>query len=591
MPRFITPTGQAVYIPGVYSRTIVRSDLPGPLPQFHVPIIVGDADEASYPFNFDAVKVTQEDGRHPFVSLGTTGAVGEEYGPDSDLAVATAFAKRHGLPWAYYVAGNALTRASVPAHSAGPVVQGSIYAKKFGAIGGHIQLQVVAGVTVRITPVKRYSRLTADALTGATRLYVKASDWLAPGDVIYVGDNNTANAAKTVSTVGSELSSTGQVRYYVELTAALAADLTTAQYGLILQYDTQAQEAPATFGDVQEMMDWFNEESEYLGFQKDAGTFTNPAALIALATATPLKEIAAWGVVVPGTSPASTSGNHTTLLGSLDSTDWDRFALDQQVIPRAFLVLSSSSTIHGLWRDWAIAKRTLGESVSVDVGCAWGDVDVSASNDTNPGVRAAALDCDSVSLWAGGLDKIAAYLSLAAAVFGLRVGRGLRHNLTNDDLVYSSIEYAWDERNGGELTYLHRRGVGTYRLSTAGGSIRYRVSQGLTTRQLNASAWNESDASTPLIMQRDIADFIDRVMREELDGTQVGADEVTRDSVAAVAVRKLEKQLKRFGYIRSYTITGIELDATGAGWNVEYSVRLPVTNDYMGLTTTIRIGE
>lgn len=590
MPRFTTPTGQVVYIPGVYSKTIVRSDLPGPLPQFHVPVIVGDADEASYPFNFDSVKVEQEDERHPFVSLGTTGAVGEEYGPDSDLAVATAFAKRHGMPWSYYIAGNALTRATVPAHSAGPIVQGSIYARKFGAIGGHIQLAVVGGTTVTITPPKRYSRLTADALTGATRLYVKASDWLAPGDVIHVGDNNTANAQKTVASVGSELTSTGQVRYYVEITAALAADLTTAQYGLILQYDTQAQETPAAFSTVQEMMDWFNDESEYLGFQKASATFTNPASLIALATATPLKEIAAWGVAVPGTSPAGTSGNHTTLIASLDSTDWDRFALDQQVIPRAFLVLSSSDTVHGLWRDWAIAKRTLGESVSIDMGCAWGDVSTTANDDTNPRVRAGTLDCDSVSLWAGGLNKIASYLSLAAATFGLRVGRGLRHNLTNDDLLYDSVERVWDERGAGELTYLHRGGVGTYRLSTAGGSIRYRVSQGLTTRQLNASAWNESDATTPLIMQRDLADFIDRVMREEFDGTQVGADEVTRESVAAVAVRKLQ-QLKRRGYITSYTITGIELDATGAGWNVTYSVRLPVTNDYMGLTTTILIGE
>lgn len=590
MPRFTTPDGQTVYIPGVYSEIKVINNLPGPLPAFQIPVIVGEADEADYPYTFNSVKQAVEDEHLVFVGCGTSSACKAAFGNDSNVGIAMTWAKRHGLPWAYVVAINALTRASVVAHSAGPVTQGTIYAKRFGAVGGHIKLQVTGGNTVVVTPVKRYSLLTANAMTGASRLYVKDATWLSEGDAVTVGDNNTANASYTVDSVGTELSSTGQIVHYIELTAALAADITTAQYGMVLQYDTDNEETPDAFGDVQEMVDWFNDESDYLLFQKGGG-FTNPATLIALATSTPIKEIAAWGAATAGTSPAATTGDHTTFIANLDASDWDAFALSEQVLPQAFLVLSSSSTTHGDWRDWSIAKRTEGYSVSITVGCAWGDVEVGAGNDTDPTFRAAALNCQDVSLWAGGLDKVASYLSLAPAVFGRRIKGGVKHNLTNDDLIFSEVEYRWDERGAGELTTLHKKGVGTYRLSTAGGVITYRVSQGLSTLQNNAASWNESDATTPLLMQRDLADFVDRVIKQDLDATQIGGDEITEASVSACVVKRCQKSLARRGYITAFTINSIALNENGAGWDVDVSVRLPITSDYIGLRTNILIGE
>ncbi len=590
MPRFTTPDGRTVYIPGVYSDIKVTSNLPGPLPAFQIPVIVGEADEASYPYTFNSVKQAVEDEHLSFVGVGTSSRCKEEFGADANVSIAMAWAKRHKLPWAFIVAINALTRASVVAQSGGPVTQGVIFAKKFGAVGGHIKLRVVGGTTVQITPVRRYSLLTANALTGATRLYVKDSTWLSEGDSVVVGDNNSADATYVVDSVGTALTSTGQITHYIELTTALGADITTAQYGMALVYNEDAVEAPDAFADVQEMVDWLNDESDHLGFQKDAG-FTNPASLVALATATPIKEIAAWGAPTAGTSPAATTGDHQTFITNLGASDWDDFALENQVLPQAFLVLSANSTTHGDWRDWAVEKRTEGFPVSITTGCAWGDTALAAGGDTNPKVRAAALNSQDVALCAGGLDKVAAYLSLAPAVFGLRVKGGVKHNLTNDEIKHSTIEVKWDERNSGELTDLHKKGVITYRLSVAGGRIAYRVSQGLSTLQNNATSWNEVDATTPLLMQRDIADFCDRVIKEDLDATQIGGDEVTESSVSAVVVKRCQKSLLKRGYITAFSISGIELNDTGAGWDVDVALTLPVTSDYIGLRTTILIGE
>ena len=590
MPRFETPDGRIVYVPSVYSDIKVIDNLPGPLPEFQIPIIVGEADEADYPYTFNTVKQVVEDTHIPFVGVGTSSACKAKFGNDSNVSIAMAFAKRHGLPWAYVVAINALTRASVPAHSAGPIVQGTIFAKRFGAVGGHIKLQVVAGTTVSITPVKRYSLLTANALTGVSRIYVKDSSWLSEGDSVTIGDNNSNDAAYVVDSVGTEISSTGQITHYIELTTTLAVDITTAQYGMALVYDTGKAETPDAFASLQAMLDWFNDESNYLGFQKGAA-WTNPAALIALAAATPIKEIVAWGAAVAGTSPAMVTGDHTTFIAALDATDWDAFALSEQVIPQAFLVLSSESAQHALWRDWSIAKRVEGYTVSITTGCAWGDIDLGAVGDTNPVVRSAALNCQDVSLWACGLDKVASYLSLAPAVYGRRIKGGVGHNLTNDPLIYSSIEVNWDERGSGELTTLHKKGVGTLRLSTAGGAIGYRVSQGLSTLQNNASSWNASDATTPLLMQRDLADFCTRVISQDLDATQLGGDEVTEASVAAVVVKRCEKTLKRRGRITAYSINSVALDDNGAGWNASVALTLPVTSDFIGLNVNILVGE
>lgn len=590
MPHIQTPDGRTVYVPGVYSQIKVQSNVPGPLPDFQIPMIVGQADEG-IPYNVNSLKYSIEDTFSVWTAMGTSSAAKTYFGTDSELTVAMAWAKKHGLPFAYLACASALTRGNVLTTSAGPVNQGYLFAKKFGAPANHIKVQCpnAAGVmTLTITPVKQYSLLTADAAIGAVRVYVKSNAWVQSGNTITIGDNDSADADYVVDETGTELSSTGQILYWVSLTTPLAANITQAQYGMILQYDDSNVEAPDAFATLQDMIDWLNGSSKYLGFSKHAA-FTG-ASLITLAAATPLKEIAAWGAVVKGTSPAPTSSDYDAIITLMDASEWDAFALAQGLIPQAFLVLSSSSTVHASFRDWAIAKRTEGYPISITTGCAWGDTSTSASNDTNPIHRAAALNSQDVLLTADGLDKLAAYLSLAPAAFGRRIAGGPRHNLTNDALLYNEVEKQWDERNSLQLTALHRGGVCTIRLSTSS-AIRFVISEGISTLQNNASAWNELTSDTPLVMQRDLADFLDRSYKDDLDGKQVGADEVNPTTIAAVILMRGNSLLRR-GYITELPkINSITLNDGGTGYDVDTSNKLPTTVDFITMITRINIGE
>lgn len=585
MPLFTKPDGTTTYIPGVYVDTAVASNLPGALPEYLIPVALGAAREG-YPYNVGSLINSNEQRVSPFIRIGTTTAARAAFGGDCELTTAIDWAKRHGLGSCYAVCMGALTRASVVATSSTPTNQFTLYPKKFGAPGGHIKVLVTGGNKITITPVLRYSFLTADAASGATRLYVADNSWITEGLSLTIGDNNSANAAYVVSKKGVELSSTGQYSYWIELTSALAAAISTAQYGMVLIYDSGRPEAPDAFGSTQEMFDWINNESQLLGATK-AGTWTG-AALVNVSVAA-IKDISGWGTVTPGTSPAPTASDYSSFVSLMDGSLWDQFIQDERVVPQCFLAITSSSTAHGTMRDWAVAKRTEGYPIRVFTGCAWGDVVTGASDDTNPTYRSANLNNQDIVLCAGGLSKQASCLSLAPTVWGLHVAGGLVHNLTQDLIQATEFERAWDERNSGELTLLHKKGVLTYRMSVGQGGL-YVVSQGLSTLQTNASSWNVEGATTPLIMQRTLMDFLSRALKDNLELIQIGQDEVSKDTVG-VAIVNLGNRLIKRGVLRAFRITVIELDETGAGWNADWAVQLPVTTDYIGVRTTVLVGE
>ena len=593
MPSVTAPDGTTKYIPGVYTDIRVRSSLPGPLPEFHVPVVIGDADWG-VPYNANDLKYSDEAEFSPFVALGTASAVADEYGPASDIAIAAKYAKRHGLPFAYYVSCSALVRCSVPAHSTGPVVEMNIYSKKFGAPGGHIKI-AVSGSGVVVTPLKHFARLAQDVSVGDTRIYVRDNTWVKDGQAIELGDNNSANVAYLVKATdgkGTEFDANGQEVFWVDITTTASAAVSAAEtaasgYGMIVEYDTTRQETSGTLANGQALVDWLNDTSKHIGASK-AATFSN-AALLTQAEK-PMKEVSAWGTVVPGASPAGTLTEHNDFISDLDSKEWDAFLLREQIVPRAFLLVESLTTVHAAWRDWAITKRAAGYPVSITTGCDWGDTNLAGAGSTNPKVRATALDNQDIDLWAGGMDYLDAYKSLAPAVFGMRIAGGIAHNLTNDALSYSTLEIKWDERVSGNLTTLHKAGVGVYRLS---GSRPYRfvVSLGLNTLQANTQSWNVDTADTCLIMQRDQADFVDRVLKEDLDGSQLGADKVDPSTISAVIIKRALFLKDKRGLIEDFSISSITLDASGNGYNVVWGVKLPTTTDFITVTTYVNIGE
>jgi hypothetical protein len=584
MPANETPNGLMVYVPGVYSRVDVVSDLPGALPPFQVPFVIGSADEG---IPYDVASKAYAHEVLPWWRLtGTATKTREVYGPDCDLSTGMVYAKRHGLPAAYTVCLSPLTRATILVTSTGPVSQFTIAARSFGAAGGHIKLSLDTGA-LTVTPVKRYSFLTEDASSGDTRIYVRDNSWITEGLTVTIGDNAGADADYEVASTGSSLSPTGQIVRWVELTTSLAADCDVAQYGLVCIHDEARMEAPDAFTTGQEMLDWIQGSSKYLEANKHAN-FTDVVP-INVATATAFKDITAWGTRVDGTSPAAGLSDYQAFIAQMDASGWDEFAEAEQVLPQAFLALSADSEVHAELRDWAGAKRSEGYPISVITGCDWGDIVVSATDDTSPVFRARALNSQDIALVAGGMDYLAAFLSTAAAVFGRRLGAGIPHNLTNDSLLYGTLETRWDERGNGELTSLLKAGVITYRLSQSA-PYRFVVAQGISTLQANLSSWNVTTKDTCLLMQRDLADDVDRALKEDLSSQQVGADRVTAATVAATVLRRLQLLVKK-GKILGFTISSVTLNAGATGYDVAWSVRLPQTIDFINLVTQIQIGD
>lgn len=582
----VTPKNEIVYIPGVYGLVQVVSSLPGAPPEMLIPVLMGEQDQG-IPYNYLSLKASNEATRSPFVFLGTTTAVKAEAGPDSDMAQAMGWAAKHGLPGAYLLCASPLTRAKVIAVSTGPVNQFTLFSRTFGAVGGHIKIAVTGGNKITITPVKRYSLLTAEAVATAKRVYVKDHTWIKIGATVQIGANNVANAGYVVADKGTELNASGQNQYWIDLTTGLASDLDADQYPMVLIYDTDQIEAPDAFTNTQALYDWLNASSRYLAAVKHADW---TGAALTNTTEKPLKEVSAWGTVTKGTSPAATSTDYEAIIAALDASEWDRFLQTYQVQPYVFGILNSTAAIHALFRDWAVTKRAAGEPVQFITGCAWGDTVIGAGDSTDPSYRAGVLNSQDMILCAGGLDKKAAYLSLAPAVLGRLVGGGIGHNLTNDPILYSEVEAVWDERSSGELTTLHKKGVVTYRIQAAR-PFRYVISQGLNTLQANDVAWNEGSNDTSLIMQREIADFIDRTIKARLNTTQIGADEVTASTVSVAARITFEYLKVQRALISSYQITSIRLNATGNGYDVVWSVRLRTTVDFINYTTQILIGE
>lgn len=586
MPQITAPDGSTQYIPGVYTDFEVVSSAAGSLPAFQIPIGLGSADFGR-PYDFDTKRIaTLEDEAGPFVRVKTGSATARAYGAGSDVHTAMVFAKRHGLPFAFVACLSNLVRAEVTVTSLGPVSEFTLVPRDFGALPGHTLVLVTGGVAT-FTPVKQYTPALAAYAASDTRVFVRDNSWLQEGTAVLLGRNGAVSETLTVAKVGSEIGADGRPSYWVEFTTPIVSAGALIEYPYIVIYDTNKTETHA-FTTGQELVDSINTTSKLM-LAEVLGTFSN-AVPIDVPLAIPLKDIPVWGAVTVGTSPAATATDVAAFITQMNAGDWRSFALRFRLLPQSYLLAMPDAASHIAMRDYATAERLRGFPISVVTGGAWGDVVLDAGDSTDPLFRASGLNSQDVMLAIGGMDEQAPYLSFAPAIFGLRVGGGPGHNLTQDSLIFSTLEAKWDEINSGELTRLHQFGTVTYRMATSG-SFPFVVSQGLSTLQSNTGpVWNEVTAETWSVHQRDLADFFARSMREVLDQTQLGGDATTADSVKAVMLRK-GKQLARSGFVVEGTIkiTGVEPNANRSGWDAEADVSLAPLTDYISVLTRIRI--
>lgn len=591
---FIDFNGTRRYKPGTYSKTEVVSNLAGPLPDFLVPVIIGSGHDGH---GYDArAKSLANETEFDWYRLCTSAeAVGAYFGYGSDLHKAATFAFRHGLPRAYVCALNPMTRASVLVDD-GSTEQFTLYPRTFGPAGGWIKVAWNGTTNVfSYTRVKRYAMLASDLGSSATRAYVKGTDattsWLTPGATVIVGSNSVAGASRTITNAGVEIGSTGQKSYWVELSSSIGSACNTSAYAMILQYEDAAVTITG-LASCQAIIDALNgtatsAANEDLVAVKHAN-FTN-ADPADISSAKAIKEVSEWNTATAGTAPATVDSDATSWVTLMDGGARERFDTTEGVVAYAFLLADSDDTRHGTFRDYAITRAASDDmnQIAIVTGVGWGDKVPGAGDTTAPDYRAATLNSQYISLCAGGLDREAACLSMAPAVFGRWVSGGLPHNLTNDPLIFSHLEVNWTPT---QLNTLLRKGVITYAL-TYGDTIRYQVAQGLNTLQANATAWNASDSTTPFVMQRDLAEFVNRAIRATLNENQIGADRVDPSTITTRVLRKAA-QLDSAGVLKKsgFAIVSVDLNATGNGYDVQWSIRLPDTVDYITVTTRVLVG-
>lgn len=591
---FTTFEGQRYYVPGVRSLTAVISSLAGPLPAFNIPVVMGAAHDG-HGYDARAKAVEGETPLDWYKFCTSAEAVGAYFGFGSAIHRAAKFAFAHGLSGAYFTALSPMTRASIVADdgAGSPVAQFTLYPRKYGPLGGWIKLLWnPSGNSFSYTMPKRHVRLSANLGSSATRATVEGGGiaaWLTPGASVVVGSNAVAGVTRTIVDAGIELTSTGQLQQWVELSSSVGSACNTADYAVVLQY-ADAAITKTGLTTCQALIDYFNGSSanpanpDLVAVRHANFNGTDPAAI---ATATPLKEVSEWAPATAGTAPATTDSDITAWVALMNGGAWDRFIVTEDVLPRAYLFADSDVDRHATMRDYAIAERARGWPISVTTGCAWGDTAVGAGDSTDPTFRATTLNSQDVMLCAGGLDREAACISLAAAAFGRRIANKVGHNLTNDELLYSHQEVAWNEIVSGHLTALSKKGVVTYKLSI-GYQNRYKLSQGLSTLQASAVIWNESDSTTWSVMQRDIADYIDRIIKTEFEETQIGADRVDPSTISARLVRRAT-QIEGQAVVKpdSFVIRDISRTAERNGYDVDWGVSTIDTNDYMNVRTNV----
>ncbi len=583
MPQITASDGLDHVVPGVYGTITVQQGAAAPQPTFQVPVLIADSD-AGYPSDWltNADRLTAESSLLPFIRIGDVTQARRVFG--GDLAQIFGNAQTNGLPLAGCIGAGKMRRAGVIVRSTGPVSEFDLASFYWGFPGNWVKIKWASSIFSFLVPTKLV-KVTANAAAGDTRVYVTDSSWAVPGMSLEIGDNDTANEAVTVRAAGVDFSPTGQPLPYIDLTAALSGTFATADYAAIALYGSAAVTSPTfSAGQGQNLIDWLN-RAQANGMRvfraQRRSTFTG-ALPLAVSSLTPMKQIAAWGAVTKGTSPTASASDYADFLADM-VTLLPQFIASVRAIPRAWFAGTTDLTAQESWRDYAITMRAANKPISVTFGCAWGDVDLTASDSTNPVYRASQLNSEDVDLVACGADGYGSYLTLAAAKWGRMCGSAIPHNLTNDPFVgFTSFEARWSE---GDVESLCRGGVVTYTLPFINGAVQPCISQGLSTLQANLASWN-IDNTTWSRQYRDNADLVDRALRLDLESQIVGY-EVDVNAVRAVGIAR-GAALLRQGYLSTLPrLTQVERNPEQNGWTVVWQVLLPSLTDYVDLNTLI----
>lgn len=515
----ITINGKPKFPTGTYGEIFIVSDQSAAIPDFNVGVIIG-AQRSGEGYNVND-GVTDALLKKPvFHGYSQQHLVQSKFGKGSELDIAFGYAKKHGLTACFMVGISPTTQGLLVLQDSGPDPTINVKTAEYGSIARAYFLEVVTdspGIKISVTPPTNIAYLSATAASSATSYKTKDPRSLKAGDTVFLAANDIlpdpTDTVKVVSVTPNKVN--GRIVDYtvvVDGTLNSGTSATAANAAFLFTSDTAFKWTSSKLQTKEDVLAQNDEQNFVIFEDADEGISNIPATLgdpVVVATS------------ATGKTPAPVSNDWTTLLANLPAL-MNEFAFQNKSELRMFLFLTGDATIHTAIRDFAVSRRTLDKPISAVVGTALGAIDLdNASLASNPTLQAAALNNDDVALCVGGADGYGGYLSLAPAVFGLRIGKPVAHNLTNDTLLFTTPEVIWDEDGLGDLTKLIKFGCLTYDNSPFRG---LHIEKGINTYQQIGESWNTQDKKTPLIMQRDLADYY-QYTRKRLSNT-IGTTEL-----------------------------------------------------------------
>lgn len=562
--------GVTYVVPGAYSIQEIINAGGNAIPVFNVGVIIGTG-ISGVPYLAgigSPPPLTAPDFILPF----SDSALAKQYFGDvgdSNIITAMNFAKKTGAGTVYAINVNPLTALTGGlVANAAPVTAFTLNTtlKQYGVKANDTSLTIATSIHT-IIPPKNVTLLTANSGTGKT-ISVASSDVI---DRLVVGATVYINSNGYVAPVAKIIESKDSVAKTITFTVALATTALIADYARIYQEDTDNQEVSSAALTTPALVEAFYAASEYANIVIAAGVTLMPVTL----AKTSFQLLTA---ATKATSPAATASDWQAIADNFQRWN-EEFAIVNKKYMRVLNIVTSDAANHVSFATLATSMRNISKPIAVIAGVALGDYLLATSNAANPITRAKALNTDAIQLAGFGLDGYAAYLSLAAEIFGIRISNAITHNQTNDLLVASTVEKAYYQEETA-LETLCVNGVMAIKMTQTG----FKIAQGLTTYQDHAVTFNPDTKMTYLVTLRDLADFDLRLMLELLDQF-AGADGVTREVLSSAVVNASETELNQLGYITAYQIQSITKD--GNAWTIERSIALESPTDFIGLINTI----